>query len=363
MQETQHHTKTKILVIVPSLACGGLERNISILCNHIDTDRFDVTLAVIDNASPFYRISNPAIRVKDLQCKRVRQSLGRIRSLVRETKPQVVLCAANHLNLMIAIFRPLFPKNIPIIARESSVVSVNTERTPWPFFYNLLLRKFYHKLDMIVCQSEYMQHDLISHYRVPKEKTQIIRNAVQVPVEPASTGSQTGTARFISVGRLSEEKGFDRILRALAMLTIPYQYCIVGDGPEREKLKSLATELYIEKHVRFAGSMPDPFTAMHSPDLFLMGSHYEGFPNVLTEANSIGIPVIAFRAPGGIPEVVENGVNGLLVEGQEPKDMAAAIEKALQVPFDKSRIQTETQKRYDAVNTARAWEKLFISMA
>ena len=363
MHDLSHHVKTSVLIVVPSLECGGLERNVANLCNHINTERFDVTLAVIDHSKPFYTIQNPAVKLIDLQCKRVRQSVGKIRSLMRTLDPDLALCAANHLNLMLAIFRPLFPRHIPLIARESSVVSVNTRRTPWPWMYEKLLRIFYRKLDMIICQSVFMQEDLVYHYRVPKEKTCIRYNSVQIPEAPPDAADNDPVARFLSVTRLSEEKGVDRILRALALLTIPFRYTLVGDGPEKTALKKLAAELGLQNRVHFTGSLSAPYTALPSPDLFLMGSHYEGFPNVLIEANALGIPVVAYRAPGGIPEVVEHGKNGLLVDGQSPEDLAVAIEAALNIPFNREKIKTDTRKRYDAATIAREWENLFLDLA
>src|SRR5437868_14534393 len=125
MKQAKHK---KILIVVPSLECGGLERNVAFICNHIDTDKFEVTLAVINNSNRFYKISNPAIVIVDLQCGNVRSSLLKITRLAKKVQPSIILTTANHLNLLIAMFRPLFSRKLKIVARESSIISINSKR-------------------------------------------------------------------------------------------------------------------------------------------------------------------------------------------------------------------------------------------
>lgn len=361
MQQKAHKQDQRIhiCIITPSLECGGSERNVSILCNGINPENFRVSLIVINNSRPFYIIDNPGVKLIDLKLAHVRQSLFRIRSFIRKNKPDIVLSASNHLNLLLAIFRWLFPSGIPIIARESSVVSVNSKRAKWPILYEWLLKRFYRSLNLIVCQSEYMQKDLQAHYHVPASKTTIMYNALQVP--RADNMNQTGNseANLLTVARLSPEKGIDRIIHALALLKRPFIYTVVGDGGERSKLETLVKSLGLKDRVRFTGSKDHPFNLNERPDVFLLGSYYEGFPNVVIEAMSLGIPAVAYDCPGGLREVLVAGENGFIAGGQEPADMAASIEKALAHPFNRQRIADETRERYDAKQAVLQWEKLF----
>lgn len=332
----------------------------SILCNGINPEKFRVSLIVINNSSPFYTIENPAVELTGLKLAHVRQSLFRIRSIIRKNKPDIILSASNHLNLLLAIFRRIFPSSIPIIARESSVVSVNSKRAKFPSLYNWLLKRFYRNLNLIVCQSGYMQKDLQAHYHVPASKTTIIYNALQVPRAENMNITGGAEACLLTVARLSPEKGIDRIIRALSHLTKPFTYTVVGDGPERPKLESLAESLGLKNRVHFTGSSGQPFNHAIRPDLFLLGSYYEGFPNVVIEAMSLGIPVVAYDCPGGLREVILEGKNGFIAAGEEPQDMAASIERALSHPFDRQFIANEARERYDAKQAVLQWEKLFI---
>lgn len=351
--------KLKLLIVVPSLGCGGLERNVSIICNYIDTERFDVTCAILNNSRPFFKITNPGVKVIDLKINNVRMSLFAILKLNRQIKPDILFATANHLNLFLAIFKWLFPKRLKIIARESSIVSVNTQRTWNPKIYHWLLRVFYKKIDLIICQSEYMREDLLKNYGVPVEKTRLIYNSVTVPDTGNDDNNAAPYVKLITVGRLSTEKGFERLIRSVSYLKIPYQFTIIGEGYNRPVLEALIEKLGLQGKVILAGRDNKPFALVHNPDLFLMGSFYEGFPNAMLEALAAGIPAVAFNSPGGIAELLVNNQNGILVDGNDEHDFAQAIEKALNHPFDKEEIRRSTLQKFSVNTMMDKWYTVF----
>lgn len=335
------------MVIIPTLECGGSERYVSLLCNHISVERFDLTLVVLDNSHPFYSINAHHLELVDLGIKRVRNSLFAIRNIAAKKNPDIIFCTANHLNLMMATFRWMFPKKIRFIARESSIVSINSQRTPYPALYRQLMKRFYPRFDLVICQSVWMQKDLVGAFRFPIEKTVVIPNMLEsteweTPMPPVT---KTGH-RFITVARLSEEKGLARLIRSVAALDIPFEYHIIGEGNERKQLQKLINELGLEKKIFLEGEKIEPFRHMADADLFLMGSHYEGFPNALCEAAMAGIPSIAFDAPGGIGEIIRDGENGLLVKDGDEAAFCTSIKKALAMSFDREKIKADIKKRY-----------------
>ena len=87
---------------------------------------------------------------------------------------------------------------------------------------------------------------------------------------------------------------------------------------------------------------------MHDADLFLIGSRYEGFPNVLLEAGVLGIPVAGFNAPGGISEIIEEGVNGFLAENNNIRSLADIIYKAANYDFNRQFIIDQTKEKFSA---------------
>ena len=362
---TQPVPKLKIMIVVPTLICGGLERNISIICNNIDNSKFDVTLAILDNSFQFFEITNKAVKVIDLKVVNVRKSLLKILKLSRDIKPDIILTAANHLNLLFAMFKWMFPKRIKILGRESSIVSINTKRAKFAALHNRLLKVFYRRLDLIICQSKYMQNDLIKNYSIHINKTCIINNAVATPYidHDPEIDPHNAIPQLITVARLSEEKGIDRLIRSVSKLDIPFKYTIIGEGESRKQLENLITSLSLQEKVFLAGRSKKPFAQVSNPDLFLMGSYYEGMPNVLLEAGSVGIPSVAFDSPGAVREVVSNDINGFLVPDGDEQAFADTIVKALSTRFNRKSIIDETLRKYSPEIIIKQVESTLLNFA
>lgn len=357
--------KIRLLILTPTLECGGSEKYVSLLCNHINTDKFSVTLAVLNNASPFYTIRDKEILVTDLKVKHVRKSLNKIREIIKQQRPDIVFSTANHLNIYLAVFRKLLPEKMVFIARESSLVSMNKTRVKFPFFYDRLVKKYYKRFDHIICQSQYMQQDLISNYNIPEHKTVVIHNPVETFLQEEAVISENiafgKVYKFITVARLSEEKGVKRLIQAVGLLSIPFQFYIIGEGDKKKYLQSLVHELHLEGEIFFKGESAKPFKGMEDADLFLFGSYYEGFPNVLLEAGVLGIPVIAFNVAGGISEII-SAENGILVDDNDIIGFAVALQKGLQAGFNRNQIIEITKKRFSVNTIMPAIEKLFVQL-
>ena len=215
--------KIKLLVFTPTLECGGSENYVSLLCNNIDKNRFDVSLVVLNNAHPFYTIDNSMVEVIDLGVKRVRNSLFKIKKIVQQKQPDIIFSSANHLNLLFAMYRWMFRKKILIVARESSIVSINSRHAQFPALYKQLVKRFYSRINFVICQSVYMQHDLVSNFNIPQNKTVVIHNPVkEITVGDIRSVAIQGSSKkykFITVGRLSKEKGIDRLIRSVVRLS------------------------------------------------------------------------------------------------------------------------------------------------
>ena len=332
------------------------------LCRHISKDRFAVCVAVLNNTRPFYRIDTDAVDLVDLQESRVRYSLLRIRKLVKAFQPDIILSTANHFNLYFALFRNRFPDQVTFIARESSIVSINTQRTKWPGLYNWLIKTYYRRFDLLICQGTYMQQDLVKNYRVPEVRTAVVYNAVEVPAASVLHTGTGGVYKLVAIARLSEEKGLERLIHAVGLLSLPFRFYIIGEGTKRAELEELTRTLELQEKLVFCGERPEPFAGMEDADLFLSGSYYEGFPNALLEAQALGIPAVAFDVPGGISEIIRPGVNGLLVEDNDLIGFAAAIKEGLSRTFDRQEIIENTQKRFSVRAMIQKMEQLLTEL-
>ena len=162
----------------------------------------------------------------------------------------------------------------------------------------------------------------------------------QVAPMPVATDlfSPTGNGarqpnRLLFVGRLNAQKGIEMLLRAIAVATHKPTLDVVGDGPDEERLKALATELEIDSRVRWIGALPQQQLTEYyrSATALVVPSVNEGLGLVAVEAQLCETPVIAFDS-GGLSDVVSNQRTGILVEDISASALAAAIDSLLASP-------------------------------
>lgn len=182
------------------------------------------------------------------------------------------------------------------------------------------------------------------------------------PVEPRRQtidrvlGMKPAGPVLLSVGNLVARKGHEHVLRCLPRLLRVAEnltYLIVGDGPERRHLEAVGRSLGLQEHVGFAGQVPeDLLPEVYSlADVFVLpsraepeSSDVEGFGLVFLEANACGLPVVAGRS-GGIPDAVEDGVTGLLVDPTDEAAIADAIAELLTNPDRARRLGEQGRER------------------
>jgi glycosyltransferase involved in cell wall biosynthesis len=157
------------------------------------------------------------------------------------------------------------------------------------------------------------------------EKGRVVHNGLEPLTESKRNNRSTG---IVAVGRMFPKKGFDVLLHAQAKSKSKLHLSLIGDGPEREALRRLARSLGLNGEVCFRGQQDHArvLREMAAADLVVIPSRQEPFGMVALEAMALGKPVVASRV-GGLPEVLD-GADALLVEPDEPAELAAAIETA-----------------------------------
>lgn len=354
--------RTRLLFLIPTLTGGGAERVVVTLLQHLDRARFELALAVVDTRDAAFRDEVPAdVEFIDLGCRRVRQALPKLVRLLWQRRPDVVMSTLSHLNLALAIVRPLLPGGTRYLARETTVVSKGIAEYSRPQLWAWAYRRYYGRFERVICQSRAMRDDLVTNFALDAMRTVVIHNPVDrarivaALASPVQSVTPPGLLRMVAAGRLSGEKGFDLLLDALALTRRrDLHLTILGDGPLRAGLTSRADSLGVADRVRFAGFLRNPYPTIAAADLFVLSSRYEGFPNVVLEALTCGTPVVATPAPGGVREILDGVAGCVVADDVSAEALAAALDR-----WTPSRIPRSVVDRYAvATIVARYVEEL-----
>jgi glycosyltransferase involved in cell wall biosynthesis len=212
-------------------------------------------------------------------------------------------------------------------------------RLPWHRrAFSLAARLGYRGADAIVSTSTGVADDLVAQFGVARDRITVVHNptdleaiaaAVREPLEP-SQQQQLAHPLIVAAGRLADAKNYPLLIEALAVLrrSVPAQLLILGEGELESALRSQVSRLGLEDAVVFCGFQRNPWKFIACADVFALSSRYEGFGNVLIEAMACGVPVVATASPG-TREIVNDGVDGLLVDAHEPAPLAAALQRIL----------------------------------
>ncbi len=356
--------RKKIFFVLPSLFGGGAEKVVLTLVKHIDKERFDPTLVLL-NTNGSYPIPKDT-KVINLNVQRARYGIFKVAALLKKEKPDIVFSTLGHLNLLMSIIRVFFSKKIQFIARESNTVSMENKTQRFTKLFDFLYKRFYNNFDTIITQCNYMKKDLIQNYGIKSEKITMIYNPVDTDMIEKNI-AQTTTYKLpkdkinlIAVGRLSRQKGFDILIEAMNLLDEKYHLTILGEGEEADTLKALSQKYNLQNQITFAGFQKNPHAIIKQSNLFVLSSRYEGLPNVLLEANSCGIGVVAFDTPGGTAEIIQEGKNAILVKQTTPKALAKGIQKATQTNFDSKEIKEMIKQRFNVKKIIKEYEDVFV---
>lgn len=287
------------------------------LLKYLSRERFDLALGVVTMADAVYFDDIPEdVEFIDLQARRVRNVPPKLIGLVNSWQPDVIFSTLWHLNLLLAILKPIFFSKIIVIGRENKVVSEWLKYQDNKFISKLAYRVFYKKLDYLVCQSQDMLKDMVDSYGISSDKSSVIYNPLDIDKVRKLSGdrsefihlspSEGNAINFVSAGRISVQKGFDILLEAFFLCSdLPITLSILGEGILKDQLQEKASDYGIEDRIFFKGFKKNPYSWFAKADAFILSSRYEGFPNVVLEALACGTPVIATPAPGGIHEILD----------------------------------------------------------
>ena len=202
----------------------------------------------------------------------------------------------------------------------------------------------------IVVPSAYLA-ELAAGWGLRRERLHVLTNPAPPPREVEPERLEPGT--FVFVGRLTRQKALRTALDAVALVPTA-RLVLVGDGPERADLERAAGE-----RVEFRGALSrdEALRTVAGAEAALLSSDWENLPHSAVESLSVGVPVVS-TAVGGVPEVVRDGENGLLVPPGRPEELAAAMRRVLEEPGLRARLAAQAKPSVEAISSEAIYGRL-----
>jgi glycosyltransferase involved in cell wall biosynthesis len=311
---------------------------IELLARGLNGEKYELHLGTLTstprNAEPL-----PAtLREHFINVPRVRRGAFRLLRLVRELKPDLILSGMFHLNFLVLLLRPIFPCGTRVLVRQNGTVSAALAFGCQPWYTRLLYRFLYRNADRVICQTRSMAGDLAMELGLHEDRIVVLPNPVDVDqirnfVSVGAESKPGAGPHLLAVGRLSQEKGFDLLLQALALVRRQYpdaRLSIAGAGPEEAALKAECRDLGLDSVVNFRGPIARPWTLFADATLFVLSSRHEGLPNALLEAATGGLPIVALPSSGGVVELLSGQPGVWLAKEISVEALAASLLLALE---------------------------------
>ncbi len=357
-----------IALIISSLETGGAERVLSELANFWSSQGHNVSLITLSSQnSPSLYPLDSKIRLIQLnqlssgnlsfvvRVKNIVNRIVKIRKAVKAVKPDVVVSFVDIMNIT-TLLASLGLK-IPVIVSERT----HPAYYQLPLFYKKLRRFVYPWANKVICQTASVS-DYFSW--LPGHKKAVIPNHVKrAMVEKKEGDVLRPVHQIVSVGRLCKNKGFQTLILAFSEIASQNEHLkllIYGEGAMRSSLENLIQEIKLTGRVFLSGAVKDIEAALYKADLFVFPSHYEGFPNALCEAMSIGLPVIASNCSGTI-DIIRDGVDGRLFPVGDVHRLTALLKELIGDSLQRvmlSKGALSLPDRFSEVSVFKLWDEV-----
>lgn len=356
-----------ITLVISSLGGGGAERVMWHMANYwVERGRRVTLITLYSNGGDFY--------VVDSRVKRVDLGLGQassnffaalgnnlrrlyaLRRAISDSNPDGIISFMPSTNVLVALAARHL--GVPVIVSERIDPTQERAGAMWEFLRKLV----YPRASCLVVQTHAVAK--WAEQAIPGVNTAVIPNPVVaspiIPVERAPTGEKV----IMALGRLTPQKGFDLLISSFAQCCDRFPgwtLRIWGEGAQRVELEALIEKLDMTGRIHLPGTTKEPLKELASSDLFVLSSRYEGFPNALLEAMMCGLPVISFDCPSGPGDIIDHGVNGLLVSNGDIAQLTSAMEVVMTNECLAKNLAAEAKKitgRFSIDNVMGQWEAL-----
>lgn len=320
--------KKKLLFLINTMACGGAELVLSNVVNKLSEDKFDVTVETVIDTGEFKSRLKSNVHYKSIvSCKNkfFRKLCTYMVNFILPPKLVHRIFIGNKYDYEIAFLEGVPTK---IISNSGNNKSMKYAWVHIDLYNTFGLEKVhkdihkhikcYNKFDKIICVSKTVKDAFIKRFGC-FDNLEVIYNVIDDAAIHNLAGSQTkknDVFTIVAVGRLEEQKGFDRLLIILKRLIDEQYQCnlqIVGEGSKHEEYQTFVAKNKLKKHVNIVGFVDNPYPYMKNADLLVFPSRAEGYSTAVTEAIILGKPIVVSDC-AGMKEILGESEYGLVTE-------------------------------------------------
>lgn len=353
----------KISFVTANLGSGGAERVISLLANQFCLRGHEVEIIFFRDRLIFYELDERVkvvISGEECHSDAMWRKMLWLRKYIKTTKPDVVV--PFRVSVYCTTILSLFGTNTPIVASER--IDPHIPDSYWTVLRKLLLPFVKH----LVVQTSYIK----SYYpKFIQKKTSVIPNPVR---EEAFCQIENGELRIenlvklnriISVARLAPQKNQKMMIEAFAKVADEFpdwQLVIFGEGPLRAELESLVSSFKLEGRVSLPGRTEHVIEELRKSKIFCLSSDYEGMSNSMIEAICVGLPIVSTKV-SGTEELVQDGVNGYLIDNQDVQKMSLSLSEMMgneQLLKDMGEYNSNLGTNFQLTRITNEWDEILI---
>ncbi len=343
----------KIGIIIGSIGYGGAERVAVRLALYFEKCGHAVSVFTTKNAPKNeYCVPDSIKRYQCVTDKGKLQLVLSLRKNIKKESPNAVIVMGTP--MCVYAVPALAGLGIPFIVSErSSPQNANIKSST-----RVLSRRLMNMADYFVFQTSGAKGFFSEKIQ---RRSAVIANPI-VAEEFPKPYTQERDEKIVAVGRLIKEKNYPMLISAFEIVSKShnqYRLEIFGDGPEKENIQKLIDAKGLQSRVKLMGLRSDLLNCINDALLFVMSSDFEGMPNALLEAMALGLACVSTDCPcGGPADLIENGVNGVLVPVSDAESLAAAVEDLLDSPVKRTLLgqnAAEIKNRLDIGIIGKQW--------
>ena len=351
-----------ILFILPLFSGGGAERVALNLLAELHNRGHLVGIIVFDKNGPLLSMVPNNVQIYNLNTGSLKNSVVPLVRKIRQLSPKVVFSTFGYINVALLAIGWLLPAKTKIWVREANLPSISLNNNRYPKLTPLLYRLLYRYADKVICTSKIMKNEFVSDFSVPEGSIEILPNPVDIDFIRSSMlpirRFDNGGICYIASGRLTFQKGFDRLLKWFSILDDKRStLTILGDGNLKNELMRETELLNLQKRVRFVGFCDNPWQWYAGADVFLLPSRWEGMPNSVLEVLACGTSVIATEESGGIKEIVEKSKNNSIIVAINPQQFIHYMKKVKikNRAFRSNSLLPEKYRKENVISIVERW--------